>query len=386
MATNLERIFAILTSAPMLSLLASPSAIYAQTPLEPTYETKKLAAPSAGGLLGTIPPDDLSTRAAAQQHVSKIISKGIAAQEPAPGPDDARHQCSAQLERWDWREHDGVTEIRNQGPCGDAAIFASLAAFEASYRIVNKQTIHASEQQILNCAPHACLGEWHGEVLTFLTQRGVVSAEVLPYNGFPNKEMCKIPDKPTYLASNWAIIDPRGGQASVAAIKQALCEHGPIVTAVSATRDFLGYAGGVFNEFPDLSESDVNHDVVIVGWDDASQSWTIQNSWGPQWGESGYMRIRYNSNNIGVGAAWIDAAPTATNLSPSNLEALNQKAFKSLPGNDAAILLTDTNQSQIAPRAVVQFEWNALELGHVDLGGVSLSYRPNGNNVGALER
>jgi hypothetical protein len=74
--------------------------------------------------------------------------------------------------------------------------------------------------------------------------------------------------------------------------------------AVEVTNAFRAYTGGVFNE---SSTGDVNHGVTLIGWDDAKQAWRIKNSWGPGWGESGYMWIDYQSNSIGYGASWVQA-------------------------------------------------------------------------------
>jgi cathepsin L len=53
---------------------------------------------------------------------------------------------------------------------------------------------------------------------------------------------------------------------------------------------------------------DINHVVLLIGWDDEKQAWLVKNSWGESWGEKGFAWIRYGSNNIGVFAAWIEAA------------------------------------------------------------------------------
>ena len=58
--------------------------------------------------------------------------------------------------------------------------------------------------------------------------------------------------------------------------------------------------------------------MLIVGWDDDKDAWRIKNSWGDQnWGEKGYMWLRYRSNYIGFGAAWVDAfrRPVSANVS-----------------------------------------------------------------------
>ena len=75
---------------------------------------------------------------------------------------------------------------------------------------------------------------------------------------------------------------------------------------------FQNYTNGVFNEIPSNYASPTsNHAIVIVGWDDAKGAWLMKNSWGTNWGENGYMWIKYGSNNIGRRAAWVIAKKAA---------------------------------------------------------------------------
>ncbi len=83
------------------------------------------------------------------------------------------------------------------------------------------------------------------------------------------------------------------------------------------------------------------HDVAIVGWDDGQQVWIIKNSWSENWGEKGFMRIKYRSNNIGYGAAWVDAAKLGLPLAPARNAA--EKAIKQLPESEAVSLCTATS-------------------------------------------
>jgi len=94
-------------------------------------------------------------------------------------------------------------------------------------------------------------------------------------------------------------------------IKQALVDHGPLVTSLQVTPAFQAYKGGIFrDDSPPPKEPTSGHAVVIVGWDDSKAKggcWRIENSWGERWGELGFMWIIYGSNQIGREAYWVQA-------------------------------------------------------------------------------
>ncbi len=47
------------------------------------------------------------------------------------------------------------------------------------------------------------------------------------------------------------------------------------------------------------------HLVTLVGWDDTNQSWICKNSWGKDWGEDGWFRIKYGECGIESGTAYL---------------------------------------------------------------------------------
>lgn len=314
------------------------SGAYSQDRTGRTYETGQTEVSRLGlrTVARTIPPVNLRAQAAAQRQLSISIQATlrILGQPPAGGPyGDARDECSVSLRKFDWRDHGGATGVRDQGNCGDCFIFGAMGAFEGNWRIVNKQEIDVSEQQALDCAKAgSCDGGWHSGIFNYLRDKGVTSEAAIPYTA-SSSGRCRMVTEPNYSAVNWEYVDAGGGKGPVSAIKRALCEHGPITSSVLATDDFLKYTSGIFNQhIGNLGESDINHDVVIVGWDDDQDVWIIKNSWRSSWGEKGFMRIRYDSNNIGFGAAWIDAAKIGMPL--ASVRAATQKAISHLTADE----------------------------------------------------
>jgi cathepsin L len=89
-----------------------------------------------------------------------------------------------------------------------------------------------------------------------------------------------------------------------------MCKHGPLAVAFNATTAFSDFGWDNHSPSSIFKESDpgqVNHGILLIGWD--KEGWIIKNSWGPTWGDDGFMRVRYGTNSIGFGAAWSEAWP-----------------------------------------------------------------------------
>ena len=220
--------------------------------------------------------------------------------------------CSPTAQTFDWRRAAGTTGVRDQGACGSCWAFATHGAFEGNYRIRNKSVIDSSEKDTLDCSgAGSCNGGWWAH--QYLIDKGSATEATYPYA--PVKQTCQNVSRP-YKAITWGYVGNSSSIPSTTALKQALCQHGPIAIALRATNLFKAYTGGVFNEF---AAGSVNHGVTLIGWDDNKQAWLIKNSWGTGWGstcgygaEKGYMWIAYNCNKAGYAASWVEAKPKPT--------------------------------------------------------------------------
>ncbi len=216
---------------------------------------------------------------------------------------------------FNWRDKKKVTPIRHQYTCGSCWAFTTIALLEASYKIQTNKDYDFSEQQIVDCAidnagrrAGSCNGGWYGSAFESLQKNGAVLENMLPYK---NRDgMCAGFSPSNYKIATWSYVIPNAGTPNPIDIKKALVRYGPIATACKVTPAFQAYRAGVFDEHTMLAGSnDVNHAVVIEGWDDTKGrgSWLLRNSWGKDWGDDGYMWIEYQCNGIGFGAAWIIA-------------------------------------------------------------------------------
>ena len=246
-----------------------------------------------------------------RQHVIEQNARA-AAQPPETGTSArATNTCFSNLASFDWRQHGGLTPVRDQGSCGSCWVFGAHGALEGNWLISNDAPIDSSEQNTLDCDSNDCGGGWPSDALDYLTRTGSATEASYPYTGV--RGACQVPPtKLSYWARNWGYVSDDDTIPSVAKLKTALCHYGPSAVGVIVTDAFQSYGTDqVFNEH---AGGDINHIVTLVGWDDQKRAWLIKNSWGTGWGtsagygtERGYMWIAYNSNKIGYGAIWTQA-------------------------------------------------------------------------------
>ena len=60
---------------------------------------------------------------------------------------------------------------------------------------------------------------------------------------------------------------------------------------------FQNYGGGIYSS-KTCPNNNVNHAMVITGYNAATGYWSIKNSWGAGWGEQGYVRVTMAGNGV----------------------------------------------------------------------------------------
>jgi len=246
--------------------------------------------------------------------------------------------CSESAPSFDWRRLGKVTPVKSQ-ICGTCWDFTAMGAYEGSYAIRNGSLVDTSEQYNLNCASAGdCSGGWWMPVFDYLIGHGTTTEVADPFTGNDHLT-CPLGLPLSYRAVAWGFVS--GSLTTIpqpAQIKTALCQHGPLATAVMVDDAFQAYAGGVFDEHT-VHFDWINHGVTIIGWDDSKNAWLIKNSWGSTWWgetggfgtEKGYGWIAYNTNNIGIATAWVDAVNSRYKLLPDWYKLIETQSFKFKP-------------------------------------------------------
>jgi len=196
---------------------------------------------------------------------------------------------------FDWRNNGAVTYVKNQGQCGSCWSFSTTGNIEGQWAIAGHGLVAVSEQELVSCdyTNNACNGGIMDNAFEWLisTQNGLITAETtFPYvsgGGYVPPCPASAPGAAqigTYL--NIARDEPT--------MASWLASYGPISIGVDAT-SWQTYGGGVLT---DCQAVQMDHGVLIVGYDIAASPpfWIIKNSWGPAWGEAGYIRIEYGVN------------------------------------------------------------------------------------------
>jgi uncharacterized repeat protein (TIGR03803 family) len=200
---------------------------------------------------------------------------------------------------WDWRQHNGVTPVKNQGNCGSCWAFSTVGTMEAMILIASGTTTDLSEQQLVSCNTNGWSCDGGNYAFDMEISPGAMLESCFSYQAAD--VACQSGCPHVYQLSSWGYVGNSWSVPSTTAIKNAIYTYGPISVCVAVDSYFQAYSGGVYN---DNSASSLDHAVVLVGWDDTNSCWIMKNSWGTGWGESGYMRIAYGCDQIGYAAAY----------------------------------------------------------------------------------
>ena len=208
------------------------------------------------------------------------------------------------LETVDWREKGAVTPVKNQASCGSCWAFSATGSLEGGNFVANGKLISLSEQQLVDCdtKSNGCGGGLMTNAFEYVMKKGLCTEEDYPYHA--KDEDCK-DDKceAAIHIQGYEEVEAMNGAALKAAVSKA-----PVSVAVEAdSAVFQMYTGGIVDD--SACGTSLNHGVLAVGY--GENYWIVKNSWGPSWGDKGYIKIAYKETGAGIcGINQMNSYPT----------------------------------------------------------------------------
>jgi C1A family cysteine protease len=219
--------------------------------------------------------------------------ESIIPQAPAETFDESNYQAAASV---DWRNHNAVTPIKDQGQCGSCWAFSSTGCMEGANAIKNGSLVSLAEQQFVSCVTlcFGCNGGNYGIVFSRYSPKNPSYGEsAWPYTA--TNGTCSPPSGST------TGISMSGGTAVTTNSKTAMMaalEQQPVSVSIEADKSvFQSYQSGVFSS--SQCGTSLDHAVLLVGYSTGTSEgdyFILKNSWGTSWGDAGYMKLGMEAN------------------------------------------------------------------------------------------
>ncbi|CAM4547430.1 cathepsin O [Lepidochelys kempii] len=202
--------------------------------------------------------------------------------------------------KFDWRDKNVVTQVRNQQTCGGCWAFSIVGGIESAYAIKGNNLEELSVQQVIDCSynNYGCHGGSTVGALSWLNQTQVKLVKDSEYTFKAQTGLCHYfqPSDFGVSITDYAAYDFSGQEDEML---KKLVNCGPLAVTVDAV-SWQDYLGGIIQYH--CSSGKANHAVLITGFDRTGSIpyWIVRNSWGHTWGIDGYAHIKIGSNVCGI--------------------------------------------------------------------------------------
>ncbi|OWZ21626.1 Papain-like cysteine protease C1 [Phytophthora megakarya] len=256
-----------------------------------------------------------------RQQTGFVMPKGYLEQRLASRVADLYSDVQV-AESVDWEDKGGVTPVKNQGMCGSCWAFSTTGAVEGAAFVSSGKLVSLSEQELVDCDHNGdmgCNGGLMDHAFAWIEDHGGICSED-EYEYKAKAQVCRKCES-VVKVTGFQDVNPQDEHALKVAVSQQ-----PVSVAIEADQKaFQFYKAGVFNL---TCGTRLDHGVLAVGYgtDNGQKFWKVKNSWGPSWGEQGYIRMSREENGPAgqCGIASVPSYPFATVIAKDDDE--NDKA------------------------------------------------------------
>jgi C1A family cysteine protease len=210
----------------------------------------------------------------------------------------------------DWRTKGAVNPVQNQGQCGSCWAFSATAAMEGEHFIKTGSLLKLSEQQFVDCVPKSDGCDGGLEMWAFMYAKANPQELENDYGYTAKTQKCKANKVKEVVSATSYTAVPKKSDAQL----KAAIDAQPTCVSVEADTDFQYYKSGILNA--KRCGSNLDHAVTAVGYgtdENENQYYIVRNSWGPTWGEEGYIRIAAGVDGNGICGILLDSTRPTTN-------------------------------------------------------------------------
>jgi xylem cysteine proteinase len=194
-------------------------------------------------------------------------------------------------------------KVENQKNCGSCWAFSTIQSIQAAYTIKTGNYINLSKQQLVDCdnSSKGCDGGIMHTAMDYIKQNGIKLEDEYQYTGiagecqlkqdsfFDNKNKSDI----LKISSYEGCIDKEECMNDESLFE--VLTRGPVSAVVDASEEFMLYDEGIF----DKPCKEANHAILLTGYfmgEKQQGYWVVKNSWGPVWGDHGFIKIKHSKD------------------------------------------------------------------------------------------
>lgn len=248
--------------------------------------------------------------------------------------------ASSLPEKYDSRDADIITSVKDQNPWGTCWSFATMALMESSWLQQFNETIDLSERHLAyfvkntgydplgNASEDTIVpynesfylqsgGNLYKSAAKLMNWHGAASETDYPYsnsNTVPAAIAAENAQDIIAYPKNVFFIPTKNAtqEEKVTTVKKLIQTYGCVEWSYMHSADFYNTSTGAY--YVDTAYL-TNHSITVVGWDDTYSknnfrssmqpendgAWIVKNSWGETFGHDGYMYISYEDKSLGSG-------------------------------------------------------------------------------------